>query len=342
MSDSSLLIGDLALNPDKINDYMDAEYNDRWQEFAAGWGGAVVTLPPDDEIVVGQEVKSPQLAMPAALGKLDVTNESGVDSTHGPTGALTRGPVCSNVTSNPIEFFSHAIHAYKKSDMELEQWLAQKFVMLAINARKLDVLYALRGAIGATSTVSHVNDESSNSTKTFQLSDFLDTKAILGDAQADLRTCVMHSKVWNSLVQDMGLTGNYFATGGVAGLALMGQIPPLGNMNIILCDDGTKVAGASAGADAYYTFMLGEGAVEIHQTPNSPLFTAVVGLDKGARSTKTALEDHYGLVLPGMGMTTDATGNPTTAELYDTTNWSEAFSHDHRDFKAVYCKTLNG
>lgn len=341
MADSSLLIGDLAVNPDKVNDYLEASYNDRWQEFVAGWNGAVFTLPASDEVLVGRQVANPKFAMPAALGKLDVTNESGVDSTHGPTGVVAYGPVCSNITSNPVEFFEHALGAYKKSGVEIEAWLADKFALRAINARKLDVLGALRGAIGATSTVSHVNDETSNTTKTLQMTDVMDGKQILGDAQSVLRTMVMHSKAWLSLKKDLVVGSNYNVYS-VGDLTILGGVPGLEGMQIILCDDGTKVAGASAAVDAYYTFLLGESVINIQPRPRSPLFTAVVGLDKGARSTKTALEDHYALMLDGMSMTTDATGNPTAAELYDTANWSEAFSHDHRDFRAVYIKTYNG
>jgi hypothetical protein len=72
------------------------------------------------------------------------------------------------------------------------------------------------------------------------------------------------------------------------------------------------------------------------------MFTAVPSVKKSAKSVDVAIEDHYALNLAGMSMTTDATGNPTTAELYDTGNWSQAFSHDHKDFQAVYIKTLNG
>lgn len=341
MADDSLLIGDLAINPDLTNDYLMASYNDQWQAFQAGWGGAVVTLPASDEILPGTRVYKPKLAMVAALGKLDVTNETAKDSTKGPLGVLPYGPVCSNAPDNPIEFFSHAIRAYKKNDQAIEATLGQMLAQRVVNARKLDVLYALRGAIGATSTVSHVEDESSASTKTLQLTDIMDAKAILGDAQSALRVMIIHSKAWLSAKKDI-VTGSNYNIERVGDMTVLGGVPGLEGMVIILCDDGTKVAGASAGADAYYTFLLGAGVVNITPAINSPLFTAEVGVGKGARSTKVTVEDHYGLNLDGMAMTTDATGNPTTAELYDTTNWGEAFSHDHRDFRAVYIKTLNG
>lgn len=341
MADDALLIGDLAVNPDKVNDYLDASYNDKWQAFQAGWAGAIETNPADDEVLPGRLFYKPELAMPAALGKLDVTNETAKDSTKGPTGVLPYGPVCSNAPDNPIEWLSHAIRAYKKSDKELEAWIAEKFAMRVVNGRKLDVLYALRGAIGAMSTVSHVNDESSNTTKTLQLTDIMDAKAILGDAQESLRVMVLHSMAWLSIKKDL-VTGSNYNIERIGDMVVMGGIPGLEGMTVILCDDGTKVAGASAGLDAYYTFLLGEGVVSITPAPNSPLFTAVMGLDKGARSTKVSIEDHYALNLKNVAMTTDGTGNPTAAELYDTTNWAEAFSHDHRDFKAVYIKTLNG
>jgi hypothetical protein len=174
-----------------------------------------------------------------------------------------------------------------------------------------------------------------------QLTDIMDAKAILGDVQSALRVMVMHSKAWLSAKKDI-VTGSNYNIERIGDMVVMGGIPGLEGMTVILCDDGTKVAGASAGADAYYTFLLGEGVVSVTPAPNSPLFTAVQSLGKGVRSTKVSIEDHYALNLKSVAMTTDAAGNPTAAELYDTTNWGEAFSHDHRDFKAVYIKTYNG
>ena len=340
MSDASLVVGSLAINPDKVNDYLGWEYNDQWQAFVAGWDGCIVTLPADPAILPSTKVYRPTFGMVKAAEKLDVTNTSVKDSTAMSGGAAVYGPVCSNVIF-PVEFFSHAVRAMKASDAEIESTLAAQIAQRIVNARKLDVLYALRGAIGAMTTVSHVNDESGNTVKTGTLTDLMDTKAILGDAQGSFRVAVLHSKAWLSIKKDL-VTGSNYNIERIGDMVVLGNIPGLEGLSIILCDDGTKVAGASAGLDAYYSFLLGEGAVKIAPAVNSPLFTAVMGLDKGARSTKVASEDHFGLVISGMGMSTDATGNPTVAELYDTSNWSEAFSHDHRDVKAVYMKTLNG
>lgn len=341
MADDVLLIGDLAVNPDKVNDYIDASFNSVAAELTAALGGVINFADPDPAVLVGRVLYSPQLTMPGALGKLDVTNETDKDTTKAPAGVLPYGPVCSNVPDNPLSWMSHAIGAYKKTDMEFEAWLAEKLALRCMEARLLDVFYALRGAIGATSTVSHVNDVSSNTVKTLALTDVMDAKAIMGDRQGRLRTMVMHAKAWLSLKKDL-VSGSTYNIQQVGDLTVLGNIPGLEGMNILLYDDATKVAGASAGLDAYYTFLLGEGAVTITPRPNVPEFTAVVSVKKGAKSTEVTIEDHYALNLAGMAMTTDATGNPTAAELYDTTNWGEAFSHDHRDFPAVYIKTLNG
>ena len=340
MADDALLIGDLALNPAAVNDYMESTYNDQWQAFAAGWAGCIVTKPVNPDLTVGQVYYAPRMSMIKAAEKLDVTNETAKDTTRAPGGANIYGPVISNVMF-PVEWFTHALKAMKKNDAAFEATLAQMTVQRLINARKLDVLYALRGAIGALSTSTHVNDESGNTVKTAALTDLMDTKQLLGDAQGSLRVAVLHSKVWLSIKKDL-VTGSNYNIERIGDMVVMGNVPGLEGLSIILCDDGTKVAGASAGADAYYSFLVGEGAVEITPAANSPLFTTEVSLGKGARSVKFACEDHYALIMPGVSMSTDGTGNPTVAELYDTANWSEAFMHDHRDFKAVYLKTLNG
>jgi hypothetical protein len=340
MADEILLIGDLALNPDKVNDYLDASFNSRSADMVAAMGGAFAVADPDDEILPGRVNYVPQLAMPGELGDLDLTNESAKDSARGPTGVLPYGPVCSTAPSNPIAWFSHAIRAYKKSDGELEAWLGEKLAMRVVERRVKKAFYALRGAIGATSTVSHVEDETSASVKTLQVPDIFDARALLGDHQGKFRVMVVHSKPWNSIEKDV-LTGTYNLMQ-LGDMTVITGIPRFKGMAVVIYDDATKVAGASAGADAYYTFLLGEGVVRITPAINSPLFTAVMDVDKGARSIKATIEDHFALNLSGMAMTTDATGNPTDAELYDTTNWSEAFSHDHRDFPAAYIKTSNG
>ena len=340
MADAPLVSGDNAVNPDLVQDYLASEYNDQWQAFAGGWDGAIVTNPASVEIVPGQEVKAPKFSMVKAAAKLDITNVTAVDTTAAPASVLPRGPVCSNIVS-PVECFDYALRASKRNQTQVEAELAREMAMRIVNARKLDVLYALLGAIGAMTTSTHVNDESSNTTKTAELTDIMDTKQLLGDAQASLRVAVMHSKVWTSVKKDL-VTGSNYNIERIGDLVVLGNVPGLEGLSIILCDDGTKVAGASAGADAYYSFLLGPGAVEITPAVGAPMFTSVMNLDKGARAWKQACEDHYGLVIPGMGMTTDQTGNPTAAELYDTSNWAEAFSHDHRDVKAVYLKTLNG
>jgi len=340
MADAALVIGSLAINPDKVNDYLGWEFNDQWQAFSAGWDGCVRTKPADPAVLPGTKLYSPKFGMVKAAEKLNVTNTTAKDSTAMSGGAAIYGPVCSNVIF-PVEFFSHAIRAMKASDAEIESTLAAQIAQRLVNARKLDVLYALRGAIGSMSTSTHVNDESSNTTKTAQLVDLFDTKALAGDSMGTLRVAVLHSKVWTSIKKDL-VTGSNYNIERIGDMVVMGNIPGLEGLTIILCDDGTKVAGASAGLDAYYSFLLGEGAVEITPAVNSPLFTALPGLDKGARAYKVASEDHFALVIPGMGMSTDATGNPDATELYDTGNWTEAFSHDHRDVRAYYMKTLNG
>lgn len=340
MADASLVVGSLAINPDKVNDYLGWEFNDQWQAFAAGFDGCVVTTPADPDILPSTKIYRPTFGMVKAAEKLDVTNTTAKDSTAMSGGAAVYGPVCSNVIF-PVEFFSHSVRAMKKNDAEIEATLAAQIAQRLINARKLDVLYALRGAIGAISTSTHVNDESSNTVKTATLTDLMDTKALAGDSMAALRVLVLHSKTWTEVKKDL-VTGSNYNIERVGDMVVLGNVPGLEGLSIILCDDGTKVAGASAGLDAYYSFFLGEGAVKVTPAVNSPLFTAVIGLDKGARATKVASEDHYGLVIGGMGMSTDAAGNPTAAELYDTANWTEAFSHDHRDVRAYYMKTLNG
>lgn len=341
MADDALLIGDLAVNPAKVNDYLDASFNSMAAEVQAALGGVINFAPADSKVLVGQIVYAPQMSMPGALGKLDVTNETDKDTVKAPAGVLPYGPVCSNVPDNPLAWLSHAIGAFNKNDQEFEAWLADKLALRVMEARMLDIFRALRGAIGATSTVSHVNDESSQTVKTLQVTDVMDAKAIMGDRQGRLRVMVMHSKAWLSLKKNLVTGGNY-SIQSLGDMTLLGNVPGLEGMKILLFDDATKVAGASAGLDAYYTFLLGEGAVTITPRPNSPQFTAVVSVRKGARSTEVTIEDHFALNLAGMAMTTDATGNPTAAELYDTANWTEAPSYDHRDFPAVYIKTLNG
>jgi hypothetical protein len=187
------------------------------------------------------------------------------------------------------------------------------------------------------STSAHIEDETSASTKTAQLTDLMDAKALLGDAQAALRVWVMHSRVWLRLKKDI-VTGSNYNIERIGDEVVIGGVPGLEGLKIHLCDDGTVVAGASSGAHTYYTFGLGEDAVWMQDAPRTPLFTATMNVDKRARSYKFAMEDVCALGIFGMDMSAN-NASPTEAQLYTSGNWSEAFSHDHRDVKAVILKT---
>ncbi len=335
MADVQLVIGDVAVNPDLVLDYADATYNDRIAEFATRFGGAIEVLPASDDVKPGTVVNAPTLKIVGTATRRDLTATGSTDATAAPDSAQRRCPVLSSVVG-PHMFTDAAVRSFKLNPEQVAAKLGEQMAQRVIDYRKLRLYDAFRGAINAATTSTHINDQTGASPATAELNDVLTAKELLGDAASGLVTIIMHSKVWKSLLTDAGGSSSINSDQFADMVFVQGGIPALVGMNIVI-DDQVPTVSVSAGTE-YYTLLLGAGALKLAPAPRVPLFTAEVTISDG-RAVKVITEDHFAVGAAGMDYSS-ATMNPQASDLYNANNWSEAFSHNHKDLNAALLKTI--
>lgn len=336
MSDTPLVIGDVAVDQDLLAEYAMAEFNQKLGEFANGFGGALDILPPSDKVIPANAVEHPRLTFGMAATQQDLTGTAAVDSGARPASVRGRGPVVNRKT-NTAELYDFAARGYGKSAEQLAAELGRQCGLTLAADAKIAVYSAIIGAVGVMSTASHVLDETSDTTATLEVADIVDGKTLLGDAQSALRVMIIHSVPFGSVSKGLFSTGiNSF---NVADMAIMDAVAQLGGMRIVV-DDDVPTAAVSAGTN-YRTLLLGMGAAWIQPAVRSPKISVVPNIDKEGYALKVLGEACYAVGVRGMDYDMNPT-NPTNANLATTANWAEAFSDDHRDVKAAYILTQEG
>lgn len=198
--------------------------------------------------------------------------------------------------------------------------------------------YSLQGAVNA-GTSPHLRDITAETTKTCNVLDIQETRALIGDQADQLTTMLIHSKPWNSLLKDMISTYRY--AGLWSGEMLEnGQIETiLGVRNVIVSDDLTADSGAtsSAGDDSYYTYLMTPGSLYFayQQDPYVDVWEDPTNSDT-IHYEKIALD----FVAAPRGFSF-GTANPTDANLTTSGLWTPAYE-DHRNFGVCALKSLNG
>lgn len=334
MADTGLVIGNVAVDQDLLNDYALASFNVQMAEFSGGLNGCVNFLPASDRVVPANAVDNPRLVFGMAATQLDVTNTSSVDSGARPTSKQGRGPVCSRRT-NVGEFFDHAVRGYRMTGEQIAAELGRQCGLALAQDCKKQLIGALVGATEAVTTSTHTNDETALTTKTMQLTDIFDSKALLGDAASQLRVLWLHSLQLKSLESNL-LTGSYNAYN-VGDMMIIDGLAAVKGMRVIV-DDDIYCATVSAG-NKYHSLMLGPGACWVQPGAGGVIVTVTKNVDKGALAYKVASETHFAVGVTGMDYDMNPT-NPTQAQLATTGNWAEAFSYDHKDVKSVATITL--
>lgn len=336
MADAPFVIGSVAVDQDLLNAYAGASFNVEMAAFEGGFNGAVTRLPDSPKVIPANAVNNPKLTFGMAATQLDLTNTSGVDSGARPASVQGRGPVVSRRV-NVAEFFDHAVSGYGKSADEIASELGrQAGLALAQDAKKY-IYYALKGAISAATTSTHINDETAQTTKTLQVVDIFDAKTLLGDASSQLRALVLHSKQLASVEKDL-LTGTYNIAN-IGDMMVIDGLAAVKGMRVIVDDDCYNTT-VSAGVK-YSAFLLGPGAVWMQARPSYPKITVLPDGAKGVLSWKVLAETHYAVGVAGMDYDMNPT-NPTQAHIATAANWAEAFSYDHKDLKACEIITLDG
>lgn len=199
--------------------------------------------------------------------------------------------------------------------------------------------YSSQGLINTATGLAHLNDITGAATKTLNVLAVQEARAKMGDQADQLHTMVLHSKAWNSLIKDLISTYKY--AGVWSGEMInRGDIETLlGVRNIIVTDCLTPEAGAtsSAGDDAYYTWLLTDGAwySAYQQEPyvdmwEDPTNGDTIHYEKIALDYVAAPRAAY-----------FNTANPTDANLLTSGLWSTAYE-DHRNLGICAVKSLNG
>lgn len=206
--------------------------------------------------------------------------------------------------------------------------------------RSISVLdYQLQACLNVATYSTHLNDITGAGTKTLNVLDVQEARALMGDQATELKTMLVHSKPWNSLLQD--LITNYKYAGIWSGELLeRGDLEGiLGVRNVIVSDDLTCEGSATTttGDDYYYTYLLAEGAAYMayQKNPEVEVWEDVTNADT-IHYEKVSVD--YVMSPRGFSF---ATTNPTDANLIDPTKWTYA-AEDHRNVRFVAIKSLNG
>jgi len=217
----------------------------------------------------------------------------------------------------------------KNLGMTIGNKLAKRFVSV------MDT--QLQATINASGYTSHLHDITGESTKTLNVSDIITAKSKMGDQGDQLKTLLLHSKAWKSLLKDLVTTykyagvwsGDLLERGDLEGI--------LGLRNIIVSDDLTLEGGSTTtiSDDYYYSWLLADGAVYMayQRSPEVEVWEDVTNADT-IHYEKVALD--YVVSPRGFSF---ATANPTDAQLITPGNWTYA-GEDHRNVRFAAVKSL--
>ena len=195
----------------------------------------------------------------------------------------------------------------------------------------------LQACLNASGYTSHIKDITAASTKTLNVVAVQAARAKMGDQADQMTTLLLHSKAWNSLLQDLIVTYKYAGVWSGALLERGDLEGILGIRNIIVSDDLTLEGGSTTtiADDYYYSYLLGEGSLYMayQRSPEVEVWEDVTNADT-IHYEKVAVD--YVVSPRGFSF---ATANPTDAQLITSGNWTYA-AEDHRNVKFAAVKSL--
>lgn len=283
----------------------------------------VMVVDPGEMAAVkqgGDRITIPSLDEPADFGRVDITSDAAMIAQEHNTR-----------TDVGVVQWNRQLYKFSEKDAIRSGMNASAEYSLKIGGKKAKRLFNMAmcvatGAIEAADTPTancHVSDIYSATTPAYPTVERMRAlKALLGDAQERLTTCVIHSVALGHLIKD--LIANY----GMSTIAnesmqrgLFASL--LGITNWVVTD---LMPMADSGL-SYQTMLFGPGAIWVsHQRDLSVDVQRVV--------TGTTTIDYMAMAFNAVAHLrfvkwNDAANNPTDVNLADPTKWDEAYD-DHR------------
>jgi hypothetical protein len=259
----------------------------------------------------------------SAINRRDITSTSDVTS-----GKLEQGEIIGvkvNRRFGPIENTIDSLRKVSKDDAEFSFVLGQQFGALKAQDMLNTGILAVEAAIEGQST--NLNyDATGLSVKTLVTANLHNAMALMGDAFAQLRTWVMHSKPYFDLVGAQ--VADKMET--VAGVVIYGASPATFGRPVIVTDAPALWDANGSATDTYNVLGLVEDAVVVTESEEQEMEAQKV-LGKQNITIMMQGEYAFNVKCKGLKWNTSAGGvNPTDAALATTTNWvKEATSYKH-------------
>ena len=325
-----------------VQDLLRAHAEPNFWALLNGWDeyGIVEHDGESDRVVPGQKIENPITATVGALGPTNLKQRTACTPVAGPAQQRGRGPVISRAltsdtsgTANqPITWRLDAIRATLVNEPQFAERVAKDMARQAARAVKIAWYNACIGAILAqTSNVRHIK----TNTTTPVYTDIMDSLTTMYERRNQIRLAIYHPNYFNYVEKDLlGAASAGYRTFEIGDMIVKESLGKWGNMLVLVDADRPRVA-ASGGKYTYYGLHFAMNAGRFTHAPNSPDISFIeTPLTPGVRSVVAQVEVNTALNIPGMdfsGSVDSTSGTFTDAQLLDSTNWTEAYSFDHRD-----------
>ena len=295
--------------------------------------GVLNSAPMDGALSKGDYVTIPTAIQADDFSVVDLTSESAAGGTRATT---------NNQIAPIIRHYTQMTFAEHDNIRTQENW-RELFSASAGNKLAKDVIVTLHRALQGAMNVSglnHLQDEGANA---ITVGSIRKAKRLLGDQGHNVDTMLIHPDVWSDLFYD--ITTNYKYSGPMSGewLANGAFESMFGVKNVIVSNDVAPIAAASSQyqGDQYYTWLFksapdveaGEenlGGPVFFGYQAAPRFSEFVDTRVPSTLTYVKWNTDYALGIRGMAFSGGTTGSPTTANLLNSSLWSQANSDDRQ------------
>jgi hypothetical protein len=181
--------------------------------------------------------------------------------------------------------------------------------------------YLLKGLFATSGALETTHQCTDYTSGTITISAITAAKSKFSDNAENLKTVIMHGKVFGDLLQN-GLVTYVSASTLGYDVAIRGQIPTVAGMEIIVSD----LANSGGSPTIYSTYLLGDNALYFA----NPFFE--VAKDRNillaGGTTYAVYNTDFCVHCPGVKMALSSKTNLTDAELYTATTWAKVADHD--------------
>lgn len=201
-------------------------------------------------------------------------------------------------------------------------------------------LAGLQGVFGITGfqsgndqLVHDISQEASGGV--FGQTTLMDAMPLMGDQGGKLRAIIMHPNVYWPLVKDAAQS---LSTPSTADFAVQTGLPQTLGLPIVVVNSASLVdaGGGADGQDAYFTYVLVDGAVTIDESERP---FANVFLDNSLENSVLAIKTETAFTIGVKGVSYTGADHPANAALATNTNWAKAYSSKY-DLMGIMIKSV--